>query len=211
MSTAKTNSTTSTAANKPATALDINAIAAVCSAGHLGFAPGTPIPYEIFECAGNVYRAALDTTAFDVAGYRMGARWVCRADDFERMGETLLGGRVVQFLADLADAAVDPKSEQANGPKKGPRSTQSSGRASHGKPSKVTCYGRVVGHGWVQEWYETASRDARRRAAELRKLGYRVHVESMGMQVTQAGKVRMTLATITGYDVPAPARTVRGL
>lgn len=64
------------------------------------------------------------------------------------------------------------------------------------------CYGRfVTSYTSCQEWYETASRDAGKRARELRKLGYRVMCESMGSQVTDVGLVKMTLLTFYGDDV----------
>lgn len=61
---------------------------------------------------------------------------------------------------------------------------------------KLAQYGRVISRTCVQEWYESASRDARKRAQDLRKKGYRVVVENMGEQVTPEGRVRMTLLTI---------------
>ena len=61
---------------------------------------------------------------------------------------------------------------------------------------KVVCYGYVKGQGWTQEWYETKSRDAGRRAADLRLLGFRVRVSSMGTQVTKVGLVALTLVTV---------------
>jgi hypothetical protein len=80
------------------------------------------------------------------------------------------------------------------------------------KTKEVTCYLRVVTRNTCQEWYESASRDARRRAKEFRAQGYRVFVESMGEQVTDVGRVRMTLvsAMLEGKEPPAePARIVR--
>lgn len=59
-----------------------------------------------------------------------------------------------------------------------------------------TCYGQVNGGAWCQEWYETASRDAGRRARQLRAAGYRVTVEAMGEQVTSVGRVKMTVVDI---------------
>ena len=58
-----------------------------------------------------------------------------------------------------------------------------------------------------QEHYETASRDARKRAAQLRKLGFRVSVSPLGPQVTNLGKVRMTLLTVHDpgeREIPPP-------
>lgn len=60
----------------------------------------------------------------------------------------------------------------------------------------MTCHSQINQGRWCQEWYETASRDAGRRARQLRKLGYRVAVESMGTQVTSVGLVKMTLVDI---------------
>lgn len=60
----------------------------------------------------------------------------------------------------------------------------------------MTCYGRVNDGRWAQESYETASRDAGRRAKQLRAAGYGVVVGSLGPQVTGVGVVRMTMVTI---------------
>jgi len=86
------------------------------------------------------------------------------------------------------------------------------------KTKTVTCYRQVIGrdtHGcrWLQEAYETASRDAGRRARELRKAGFTVFVEGMGPQRTNDGMVNMSLLTVYQYDadrleVP-PVRTMR--
>jgi hypothetical protein len=48
----------------------------------------------------------------------------------------------------------------------------------------------------IQEWYETASRHAGGRARYLRGQGFKVSVEGMGFQVTNVGRVKMTLVTI---------------
>lgn len=62
----------------------------------------------------------------------------------------------------------------------------------------MNCYGQINGNGWTQEWYETSSKDAGRRARELRKAGYRVSVSSQGNQITNVGSVKMTLVDIRG-------------
>jgi hypothetical protein len=49
---------------------------------------------------------------------------------------------------------------------------------------------------WCQEWYQTASGEARKRAKQLRKLGYAVTSRSMGAQITNAGSMKMTLVNI---------------
>jgi hypothetical protein len=74
----------------------------------------------------------------------------------------------------------------------------------------MTCYLLVKSKNVQQEHYETVSRDARRRAAELRKAGFRVYVSAMGPQVTAVGIVRMTMITIDheGREIPAPANMV---
>jgi len=51
------------------------------------------------------------------------------------------------------------------------------------------------GH-WCQETYETSAPGIRKRAADLRKRGYRVTVSSMGNQVTRYGIVKLTMLTI---------------
>lgn len=74
----------------------------------------------------------------------------------------------------------------------------------------ITCYQRVGGNGWTQEMYETASRDAGKRARELRKAGYRVTVSGLGSQVTNVGRVNMTMVDIRGETTPPmPERLVR--
>lgn len=65
----------------------------------------------------------------------------------------------------------------------------------------MKCYGQTNGNGWTQEWYETSTRDAGRRARQLRKAGYRVSVSGQGSQVTNVGRVNMTMVSIYGdYD-----------
>jgi len=61
----------------------------------------------------------------------------------------------------------------------------------------MTCHLRVG----RQEWYETASRDAGRRARQLRELGFSVSVCGMGSQVTSVGRVNMTLLTVHDGDM----------
>ena len=69
---------------------------------------------------------------------------------------------------------------------------------------QVTCYGRTCGPEWVQEIYETSSRDAGRRARKLRKNGYRVLVSPMGYQTTGVGLVKLTMITIDHRGKLAP-------
>lgn len=52
------------------------------------------------------------------------------------------------------------------------------------------------GRNWIQESYETGDPDIKRRAKQLRALGYRVLSSSLGSQVTQYGRVKMTLLDI---------------
>jgi hypothetical protein len=49
---------------------------------------------------------------------------------------------------------------------------------------------------WCQKTYETASRDAGRRARQLRQAGYQVAVAPMGPQVTPVGVIKLTLVDI---------------
>jgi hypothetical protein len=49
---------------------------------------------------------------------------------------------------------------------------------------------------WCQETYETATRDAAKRARQLRALGYMVSVVGIGPQVTPVGVIRMTLVDV---------------
>ena len=60
----------------------------------------------------------------------------------------------------------------------------------------IICYGQVNQGKWCQETYETASKDARQRANELRKLGYKVSTGPMGSQVTSVGVVKLTMVDI---------------
>ena len=60
----------------------------------------------------------------------------------------------------------------------------------------MRCMNAVGTAEWRQEWYETASGDAARRARQLRAAGYRVTVQGMGPQVTPVGTVRSTLVSI---------------
>jgi len=62
----------------------------------------------------------------------------------------------------------------------------------------MNCYGQINGNGWTQENYETASRDAGRRARQLRKAGYKVIVSAQGSQVTNVGRINMTMVDIHG-------------
>ena len=61
---------------------------------------------------------------------------------------------------------------------------------------EMTCYGQTNNGRRCQEMYETASRDAGRRARALRKAGYVVNVASLGAQITSVGRVKMTLVDI---------------
>ena len=54
----------------------------------------------------------------------------------------------------------------------------------------------VKGAGFLQESYETGSEAIRARASELRKLGYRVIVSSMGLQLTRYGLIKLTMITV---------------
>jgi hypothetical protein len=49
---------------------------------------------------------------------------------------------------------------------------------------------------WCQETYETASKDAGKRAKQLRLLGYVVSVSALGPQVTPVGVIKLTLVDI---------------
>jgi len=64
------------------------------------------------------------------------------------------------------------------------------------KGEEMRSYSTVNTGTSAQEMYETASRDAGHRARELRRLGYRVSVGSLGPQVTSVGRIAMTLVSI---------------
>lgn len=60
----------------------------------------------------------------------------------------------------------------------------------------ITCYNQINNGNWAQEWYETSTGDAKKRAYRLRRAGYRVSLQAMGPVVTGAGVVKMTLVDI---------------
>ena len=64
------------------------------------------------------------------------------------------------------------------------------------KTREVTCYGQTNNGLQCQEVYDTTSRDARRRARQLRQTGYRVIVCTASPQVTTVGIVRLTMLHI---------------
>lgn len=55
---------------------------------------------------------------------------------------------------------------------------------------------QVTTHEWRQEWYPTGSPSIRRRATTLRRLNLTVHGADMGQQITQLGRMRMSLLDI---------------
>lgn len=60
----------------------------------------------------------------------------------------------------------------------------------------MQCLMQVNAGRWAQESYETASRDAGKRARQLRQMGYHVNVSSMGSQVTPWGMLKLTMVSI---------------
>ena len=60
----------------------------------------------------------------------------------------------------------------------------------------MICYSQTKSFLGSQETYETASKDAGRRARQLRKAGYKVITSALGPQVTLMGTVKMTLVDI---------------
>lgn len=64
----------------------------------------------------------------------------------------------------------------------------------------MICYGQIRTANCIQEWYETSSRDAGTRTRSLRKAGFIVVTDAMGLQVTRVGLVRMSLVTILDGD-----------
>lgn len=79
-----------------------------------------------------------------------------------------------------------------------------------GENQPVTAYGVTRTPTVQQEWYATGTGDARRRARQLRALGYRV-VTSSSDQITPVGRVKMTLLTVFNPDdaLPPPDRVER--
>ena len=82
------------------------------------------------------------------------------------------------------------------------------------KPN-VICHRVVRGRDWQQEVYCTMARHARKRASELRKLGFKVTTSALGYQITNSGRVKLTMLTVHdldyGTEVPPPARIERCL
>jgi hypothetical protein len=72
------------------------------------------------------------------------------------------------------------------------------------KEKTMTCLLAVNCRTIRQETYETKSNDARRRASDLRKAGYKVLVSSLGEQISQWGRVKMTMITILNPDDNIP-------
>jgi len=64
------------------------------------------------------------------------------------------------------------------------------------KKTNVTCYGQTNAGRWCQEVYDSMSKDAGRRARQLRKVGYAVVTSSMGSQVTPVGTCKLTMVDI---------------
>lgn len=63
----------------------------------------------------------------------------------------------------------------------------------------------VGGWDWYQETHDTGSGSARKRAAQLRKAGFKVSTSAMGMQVTSVGLVKLTMLTVhdrEGREIP---------
>lgn len=60
----------------------------------------------------------------------------------------------------------------------------------------MQCLTTITGRGWTQESYESASGNARRRASQLRKLGYQVLVHNLGPQITPVGRIRLSMVDI---------------
>jgi hypothetical protein len=66
------------------------------------------------------------------------------------------------------------------------------------------CILRVGTGTWTQETYESASRDAGRRTRQLRKLGFTARSSAMGEQITDMGRIKLTMVNIdhTGGKIP---------
>ena len=60
----------------------------------------------------------------------------------------------------------------------------------------MICSLQVNTGNWCQESYESSTRDADRRAKQLRLLGYVVHVMGLGLQVTALGSIRMSIVDV---------------
>lgn len=69
----------------------------------------------------------------------------------------------------------------------------------------IVCLGQTVGDGWVQEWYAAGTGDVKRRARELRKLGFRVRTSRTSWQETRLARMNMTLLDARGDVLLLPA------
>ena len=62
----------------------------------------------------------------------------------------------------------------------------------------------ISGNSVRQESYDSASGDAKKRATQLRKLGYKVTVSALGSQVTPIGIIGISMVTIYNPDDNVP-------
>jgi hypothetical protein len=86
------------------------------------------------------------------------------------------------------------------------------------KKDPVRCYGRVIWATCVQEWYSKSSFDAKRRALELRALGFDCAAQSIGKMPLNINGTRadvtMTVVTcplIEKGKIPPKPEMVNGL
>lgn len=74
----------------------------------------------------------------------------------------------------------------------------------------IVAVSQTIGAGWAQEWYTTGSGDARRRAAQLRRAGFKVHCSKASWQETRVGRMNLTLLDARGDVLLLPAVRVEG-
>jgi len=71
----------------------------------------------------------------------------------------------------------------------------------------LKCWTQVHGRNFWQEWYDTSSGDARKRAGQCRTLGFKVFTET-SRQVTPQGLVNMTLLNIVRTEAQPDYRNI---
>lgn len=60
----------------------------------------------------------------------------------------------------------------------------------------AVCYSQINAGTWCNEWYETSTKHGTQRARQLRRAGFSATCSAMGYQVTQHGRVRMSILHI---------------
>jgi hypothetical protein len=152
---------------------------------------------------GEIQRSAVKNPTLVSHGLARAASWHIvseqnepLADLYYNLSKKPAAARVARLIANLWGSPVKLLDNASL-----PAELKSHPRSFVSNPKEPVCLQQVRGRHWVQEWYETAAHDARVRAAQLRKLGYRVTVEGMGSQVMPLGRLNLTLVDYRGGDL----------